>query len=363
MNAQRIFTSLFTFCSLAIGSFANDLEKITELNLMSKAVSIYRSCCDQDKDGKQRPKKESTVFKFVTVLREIYTCNYDTKGFFLYFPSSVLYGKGKHNGEASSFRLDVEGESQRGIADGTKKYVRLQLQNHTGTNNSYASILLPTDTPIHVHLLYFALQLSFVKYFDVNDTSARSEKLVDSKYQSIEDMEKYPAGKAHKPKDVYLDDPIFTERNKHTREKQERVTQKDKSMESLNEAIKHFAQLREVLEKAIKSSNGNKQKSIALSDFCENFLKLEKSFDRGIISKESAECIEGLKGMISEKLDQSSLETFIGQQEDSLRADFKAISDKKLRDIKHDQSAQAQKNKQMEEARKYRELPKKAKWF
>jgi hypothetical protein len=356
MIAQRIFASLFVFCSLAIGSSTNDLEKITELNLMSKAVSIYRSCCDADKDGKPRPKNESKVFGFVTELRKIHPCNDDKKGLFLYFPSGVLYGKGKHNGEASSFRLDIEGESERETADGKKKYVRLQVQNHTGTNNSYASILVPTDTTIHVNLLYFALQLSFVKYFEVNDTSTRSEKLGDSKYQSIEDMEKYPAGKAHKPKDVYLDDPIFTERNKHTRKKQERIMEKSEAITSLTKAVKDFSQLREVLEKAIKLSNGNKQKSIALGDFCENFLKLERGFDRGIISKESAECIEELKRIMPEKLEHSRLETPIDQLEGRLRADLNAMKDKTLSDIKKDQCRQEQKERQMAEARKNRKL-------
>lgn len=358
MIAQKIFASFFFFCSVVTGA-ADDLEKLTMEDL-DKAVKIYRSRCYTDEQGKSRPKSESKVFGFVTELREAFPCEGDKKGVYLYFPSSILYGKGAHNGNDFSFRLDIEGEAEKKMLDtGTKKYVRLQLQNHTGTNNSYASILVPTDIPVHVNLLYLSLQLSCVKYFNGEKSCSKSF----SSYESIEDMENYPDGKAHKPQDIYLDDPIFTEKNEHTHQKLERIRERGAAVASLNEVIKQFSYLQDNLRKILKSVIGHKQKTVALNNFAEQFAEFKKGVGTEHISKESAEFIKDLaKVTIQEKVEHATLGKALDNLWDSLRRDLEAFNEKNLRDIKHAKRAQEQKRKQLEEAAENKKLPKKDKW-
>lgn len=356
MITQIIFTSLITFFSLAVAKPANDLEKLTMEDL-NKAVALYHSCCDTDEQGKKRPGSESEVFGFVTELREKFPCVNDSKDFFLYFPSSYFYEKGKHNGESFSFRLDIEGETFKETVDGTKKYVRLQLQNHTGTNNSYASILVPTDIPFHVHLLYLSLQLSFVRYFDGADNT--EEQSVN--YKKIEDMKKYPAGKAHQPQDICLDDQIFTEKNKHTRKKLDNIREKGEAIAWFTKALKQFFELRRSFE-AIKSLVGKNKKIIVFNNFVEQYYELKKILDSKSLPKDSVEFIKEIEKIITqEKVEYTTLGNTLDKLTDTLKREVKTLGEKSLSDIKHDKCTQEQKRKQSEEARLNNKLPRKHK--
>lgn len=209
-----------------LGSAANAQITIAELKIGRMA---YHKECEIDEKGNLKPKEDGIAFNRVKALRKDNPFNgffdktkkYDINHNFMFFPSNQRYEKARYvaNDDAySSFRLDIEGESTvdvKKIVNGKKtvvptKYVRLQLQNHTGKNNAYASLFAPTDMPIHIDLVFFALNISCAINFD----------------KTAEEMKKHEKDSAkEKPGNIFLDDPVFTSRKEsaHIRKKHEMI--------------------------------------------------------------------------------------------------------------------------------------------
>lgn len=222
--------------------FSSVIHSITT-EILDDARKAYRKASDETKQRHYQPDDHKKPFAFVTELRNKYPfLKYSSdlsNNPYLFFSSKNKYGKAGHNGKSFSYRLDEEGDTEK---DG-KRYVRLQLQNYSGQNNCYASILAPMDTPIHINLLYFSLQVSCVQHFK----------------KSAESMEYYPDGEAKKPMDIYLDDPVFINKKKHIEKKNKNIQRAIQLNIPLKE-IKKKEAARQLQERQFKERDENRKK-------------------------------------------------------------------------------------------------------
>jgi hypothetical protein len=135
---------------------------------------------------------------------------------YMFFSSLEKYVKDENDHNPEQYRLDIEGEMIHTLKqeDKTiqKKYVRLQLQNHTGQNNSYASILAQTDFPIHVNHLFFVINCAVYKYTKETLPNKQHKNQIKENFFGVvaEKMKSFPKDDAiAKPLNVYSDDPVF----------------------------------------------------------------------------------------------------------------------------------------------------------
>lgn len=214
----------FVLCGIAFAQAAEvNVGKITMEDL-SNARNAYQNLLVLDDMNRKRPDSEAYVFARILEIQADHSFNtnspelekrrkekyYINGGKYIYFTMNEIV-KPKSYSCHSNYRLDIEGPSTE-----NNNYVRLQLQNHKGKRNSYASILLPREMPIHVNLLYFALNLSCHMLFE----------------RDVEQMREYTKT-VDQPFNIKLDDPIFTQRNAHIKEKRENIQealQEDKDL-------------------------------------------------------------------------------------------------------------------------------------
>lgn len=135
---------------------------------------------------------------------------------YMFFPSLEKYVKDENDHNPEPYRLDIEGEMffpQEGNDIVKKKYVRLQLQNYKGQNNSYASILAQTDFPIHVNHLYFVINCAVYKYTTITLPKTQNKNQIKENFSGVvaEKMKDFPKNCAiAQPLNVRSDDPVFT---------------------------------------------------------------------------------------------------------------------------------------------------------
>lgn len=206
-------------------------ESNIPLQVLCDSRTSYRNLLTLDSMNRMRPNPDAYVFARILELQAEHPFKTSAPelqerkkekfnaegGKYIYFTKEEIVRPKSYFASGEHYRLDIEGSCTE-----NKDYVRLQLQNHEGQGHSYASILLPKATPIHVNLLYFALNLSCYMLFE----------------KDVEAMKAYE-NKVDQPFNIKLDDPIFTKRNPHIK----------KNIENIQKALSEGVDLRTYKDK------------------------------------------------------------------------------------------------------------------